>query len=247
MEKDIKIDSQKEKLTLLGEMFENIIHQFKQPLNAITTEATGIKFQHEMDMITDEILYESLDNIISRARYLSDTIDDFRNFLQEDKEKIIFKIAKNIQKIEFIINPILKAKGIEVYKTFQDDDIECNGYDREFSQVIINILNNSQDAILLTNPDKKIIKIDVTNDEDNIELNIYDNAGGIREDILDKVFNSHFTTKQETGGTGIGLNMSRAIIEEHFKGKLLAKNAKFILNENSYYGACFTIIIPKNI
>ncbi|MCK5294294.1 MAG: HAMP domain-containing histidine kinase, partial [Arcobacteraceae bacterium] len=156
MEKDIKIDSQKEKLTLLGEMFENIIHQFKQPLNAITTEATGIKFQHEMDMITDEILYESLDNIISRARYLSDTIDDFRNFLQEDKEKIIFKIAKNIQKIEFIINPILKAKGIEVYKTFQDDDIECNGYDREFSQVIINILNNSQDAILLTNPDKKI-------------------------------------------------------------------------------------------
>ena len=247
MEQNIEIDSQREKFVLLGEMFENIIHQFKQPLNAITTETTGIKFQHEMGMITDEILYESLDNITNRVKYLSDTIDDFRDFLQEDKQKVIFKIKKNIKKIESIINPILTAKGIEVSKTFQDDDTECNGYDREFSQVIINIMNNAKDAILISNPDKKIIKLDITNEEENITINIYDNAGGIPENIIENVFDSHFTTKQETGGTGIGLNMSKTIIEEHFKGKLLASNAKFTLNGNSYYGACFTIIIPKNI
>ena len=247
MKEELKIESQKEKFALLGEMFENIIHQFKQPLNAITTEATGIKFQHEMDMISDEVMYESLDNIIERTKYLADTIDDFRDFLQEDKQKVIFKIKKNIQKVESIIKPILTAKGIEVYKTFEDEDIECNGYDREFAQVIINIMNNAKDAILSTNPDKKIIKIDVTNDNNNITLNIYDNAGGIPEDILGKIFDNHFTTKEKMGGTGIGLNMSKTIIEEHFKGKLLATNAKFNLNENSYYGACFTVIIQKNI
>lgn len=247
MENEETKNSQKEKFALLGEMFENIIHQFKQPLNAITTEATGLKFQHEMGMMTDEVLYESLDCINERTKYLAETIDDFRDFMQEDKQKVIFKIAKNIKKIESIVKPILTAQGIKIYKSFENDDVECNGYDREFSQVVINIINNSKDAILSNDIEEKIIKIDVTDDEDEITINIYDNAGGIPQDIIDKVFNSHFTTKKDTGGTGIGLNMSKTIIEEHFKGKLLATNTQFDLNENSYYGACFTIVIPRNI
>ncbi|HIP12723.1 MAG TPA: HAMP domain-containing histidine kinase, partial [Arcobacter sp.] len=148
MKQEVNLESQKEKYSLLGEMFENIIHQFKQPLNAISTEATGIKFQHEMDMITDEAMYESLDNITQRTQYLAQTIDDFRDFLKEDKEKTIFKIIKNIKRIESIIKPILDAKGVKLYKFFEDESLECNGYDRELSQVLINIINNAKDAIL---------------------------------------------------------------------------------------------------
>lgn len=247
METENKIDAQKEKFVLLGEMFENIIHQFKQPLNAITTEATGIKYQYEMGIITDEELYESLDNITQRTQFLAETIDDFRDFMQEDKQQTIFKIKNNIKKIKSIVKPIFRAKGIDIFEFYADEELECNGYDREFSQVIINILNNAKDAILSKNPDEKVVKIDILDDNENIKIDIYDNAGGIPEDIIENIFEDHFSTKQATGGTGIGLFMSNTIIEEHFKGQLLASNAKFTLNENSYYGAKFTIIIPKNI
>lgn len=231
---------------MLGGMFENIIHQFKQPLNAINAEATGLKFQKEVGMMDDETFEESLNNIINRTMYLAETIDDFRDFLKEDKVKVFFKINDNIKQIESIIEPLLKAKGIKIYKTFSNIDVECFGYGREFAQVIINILNNAKDAILLSGVEDKIIKIDVKDENTNIKIDICDNAKGIPENIMPQIFNPHFTTKEKTGGTGIGLSMSKNIIEKHFEGSLTAKNIQFELNENSYYGACFTIIIPKN-
>jgi len=240
-------NTQEEKLIMLGGMFENIIHQFKQPLNAINAEATGLKFQKEVGMMDDETFEQSLDNIINRTLYLADTIDDFRDFLKEDKVKFIFKIAQNLRQIESIIEPLLKAKGIKIVKSFTNEDVECYGYGREFAQVIINILNNAKDAILVNEVDEKFIKVDVIDEGENIKIDICDNAGGIPDDILPRIFNPHFTTKEENGGTGIGLTMSKNIIEEHFKGSLYAKNTQFVLNEKSYYGACFTIIIPKDI
>ncbi len=240
-------NTQEEKLIMLGGMFENIIHQFKQPLNAINAEATGLKFQKEIGMMDDETFEQSLNNIINRTIYLAETIDDFRDFLKEDKVKFFFKIRDNLKQIESIIEPLLKAKGIKIYATFENEGVECYGYGREFAQVVINILNNAKDAILLSEVVEKVIKIDVADEGSSIRIDIYDNAGGIPEDILPRIFNPHFTTKEETGGTGIGLTMSKNIIEEHFKGSLYAKNTQFVLNEKSYYGACFTIIIPKNI
>jgi signal transduction histidine kinase len=246
MELDTK-KTQKDKLLMLGGMFENIIHQFKQPLNAINTEATGLKFQKEMGMLSDEEFVESLDNITKSTVFLAETIDDFRDFLKEDKERVYFNIEDSIKKVESVIKPILVAKGIETHKFFAAEHITCNGYSREFAQVIINILNNAKDAILLENRDDKVIKIDVNESDTNITIDIYDNGGGIPDDVLPRIFESHFTTKEATGGTGIGLNMSKTIIEDHFGGSLLAKNTQFDLNEKSYYGACFTIDIPKNI
>jgi signal transduction histidine kinase len=240
-------NTQEEKLIMLGGMFENIIHQFKQPLNAINAEATGLKFQKEIGVMDDETFEQSLDNIINRTLYLAETIDDFRDFLKEDKVKFIFKISDNLKQIESIIEPLLKAKGIKIFATFTNKDVECYGYGREFAQVVINILNNAKDAILMNDVEEKVIKVDVIDEGKNIKIDIYDNAGGISEDILPRIFNPHFTTKEENGGTGIGLTMSKNIIEEHFKGSLLAKNTQFELNEKSYYGACFTIIIPKNM
>ena len=239
------IDTQQAKMILLGEMFENIIHQFKQPLNAISTEATSIKFQHEMDMISDKEIYESLDNITNRVEYLSNTIDDFKNFLKKDNLKEKFCVLENFNKVENILNPILKSKGIKIYKNFQNTKMELNGYERDLTQVLLNIINNAKDAILDFNPNDKIIKIDIYENKDYITIDISDNANGIKENILPMIFNSHFTTKENSGGTGIGLNMSKRIIEEHFNGSLLASNTKFNLNENSYYGAKITINLPK--
>ena len=238
-------NAQEEKLLMLGAMFENIIHQFKQPLNAINAEATGLKFQKELGMMDDTTFEQSLDNIINRTHYLADTIDDFRDFLKEDRVKFHFKISESLRQIESIIEPLLKAKGIKVIKSFTNEDIECYGFGREFAQVVINILNNAKDAILANEVDPKIIYIAVVENDTTIGIDIYDNAGGIPDDILPRIFNPHFTTKEESGGTGIGLTMSKEIVEEHFKGSLLAKNTQFSFNENSYYGACFSIGLPK--
>lgn len=247
MKIDYKYSTQDEKLLMLGGMFENIIHQFKQPLNAINAEATGLKFQKELGLMDDETFENSLTNIINRTVYLSETIDDFRDFLKEDKIKFYFKIDDNIKQIESIMEPLLKAKGIKIYKSFSNIDVECFGYGREFAQVIINLLNNAKDAILESGVDEKIINIVVNDTKSDITVDIYDNAGGINDEILPIIFNPHFTTKEEIGGTGIGLTMSKDIIENHFEGSLSAKNIQFALNQNSYYGACFTIKIPKNI
>lgn len=238
--------TQEDKLLMMGGMFENIIHQFKQPLNAINTEATGLKFQKEMGMLSDEEFEESLDGIIKSTKYLANTIDDFRNFLREDKKKEFFHIEKNIELIESIIKPILKSKGIEIVKQFNTPNPEIFGYPREFAQVIINILNNAKDAILLNDSYDKIILIVVDETEKTLEMNIYDNGGGIPEDVLPNIFNSHFTTKEEDGGTGIGLHMSKIIINDHFKGEIKATNANFSHNDTEYYGACFTINVPKS-
>ena len=240
-------NTQEEKLLMLGAMFENIIHQFKQPLNAINAEATGLKFQKELGMMDDITFEQSLDNIINRTHYLADTIDDFRDFLKEDRVKFHFKISESLRQIESIIEPLLKAKGIKIIKSFENENIECYGFGREFAQVVINILNNAKDAILANEVDPKIIYIVVVENDTTIEIDIYDNAGGIPDDILPRIFNPHFTTKEESGGTGIGLTMSKEIVEEHFKGSLYAKNTQFSFNENSYYGACFSIILPKGI
>ena len=244
--KNGELTNREKKFLILGNMFENIIHQFKQPLNAISTEATGLKFQKEIGMMDDNTFEESLSNIINSTLFLADTIDDFRDFLKEDKDKVYFNIKDNIKKVESIIKPIFIAKGINIFKNFENDEITCYGYSKEFSQVIINILNNAKDAILSKDRDDKVVLIDVKEDEDSVIVKIYDNGGGVPEDLLPKIFDPYFTTKEDIGGTGIGLNMSKQIIEEHFKGSLLAKNTQFNLNKNSYYGACFTIKIPKD-
>lgn len=241
------LSNQESKLLMMGGMFENIIHQFKQPLNAINTEATGLKFQKEIGLLDDETFEDSLNNIISSTHYLSDTIDDFRDFLKEDKIKEYFHLSKSIEQIESIITPLLKAKGIVVIKNFEEENIQINGYPREFAQVLINILNNAKDAILLNDTFDKMIDIKVSQNETDAIVTITDNGGGIPEDILPHIFESHFTTKEDSGGTGIGLCISNTIIKEHFNGKIEVQNTKIIYKEKEYNGALFIISVPKNL
>jgi len=242
--KDCLSDKEK-KLILLGEMFENIIHQLKQPLNAINIEATGIKFQNEIGMLDEKELDEALDNIINTINFLSNTIDDFRNFVKEEKGKHTFDLINTINNIEKILSPLFKASGIRLIKQIKDKEILINGFNSELSQVLLNILNNARDQLKKQkNLDEKLVFLDIEKKDKEVIIKIYDNGGGIEEEILPKIFEYKFTTKGNEG-TGLGLYMSKQIMEKYFNGDIKAKNIKFEYEGIEYRGAEFEIVISK--
>jgi len=238
---------QQSKLASMGEMIQNIAHQWRQPLSAISTAASGLKFEKEFGMLQDEVCYERLDSIIHTTEYLSHTIEDFSNFFKKSTIKEDFNIVEVLIQTENIVKDTYKSKGILLERNYnKEDKIICYGLANELSQVIINIFNNAKDILLEKEIEPKIVKVELREDHYDIFIKIYDNAGGIPSDILPKIFEPYFTTKHQTQGTGIGLYMSNEIIAKHFKGSLKAYNESFKIEEDEYFGACFEIIIPKS-
>lgn len=234
---------QQSKMAAMGEMLENIAHQWRQPLSVITTSATGLKVQKEYQLLTDDMLNQGLESIVSYAEYLSNTIEDFRSFFKKDKKKQYFKIYEVIDKTLFLVASKFKNRNIEV--VIEKTDLEISGYKNEFLQVIMNILNNARDALEnLPLDTRRIILIDILHINNKAIITISDNAGGIPEDIIDKVFEQHFTTKEDDNGTGIGLYMSKEIIEKHMEGQLEVENKDLEYKGQKSTGASFSIILP---
>ena len=234
--------SQQSKMAAMGEMLGNIAHQWRQPLSVITTIATGMKLQKEFDTLDDKTFEESIENITNSALYLSTTIDDFRNFFRTDKEETLFTIKNVFDKVfkltdaQFRNNEILLIKDIEEFELF--------GFENEFIQAIINILNNAKDALeKVENP--KLVFVSTYKKDDVITIKISDNAGGIDEKIIDKVCEPYFTTKHQSKGTGIGLYMTEEIIVKHMLGSLLIKNIDITYENENYKGTEITIILPN--
>ena len=239
---------QQSKMASMGEMLENISHQWRQPLSVISTAASGIQVEKEYGILKDEVLDKRLQNIIDHTESLSQTIEEFSNFFKPSKNVENFKIDELLLKAKNIVNLAFESDGIKIIQDFDNSkDIYCEGFKNELSQVIINIFNNARDIMLNKNIEDKIIKIDLIEQNNDIYIKIFDNAGGIDDDILPKIFDPYFTTKHKSQGTGLGLYMSSEIINNHFNGNLKATNEKFTIDEKSYYGACFTITIPKKI
>jgi len=225
----------------MGEMLENIAHQWRQPLSIISVAATGIKMRKECDLLTDEELLKSIDSINSSAQYLSKTIDDFRNFYSDDKLSSEFYLDKTIDKTLDLFSVPFNANNIFVTRKIQR--IKVNSIENELIQVLINIINNAQDA--LKGIDKnKLLFIDCFKDGHNAVIKIKDNANGIPEEIIDNIFEPYFTTKHKSQGTGIGLYMSEQIISKHMSGIIEVENKVYFYEDTEYKGACFTIIIP---
>ena len=241
-QKQFELLSQKSKLASMGEMMENIAHQWRQPLSLITTASTGIKFQKEMDMLTDKFLLESVESIGNSANHLSETIEDFRDFFRSDKQKEFFKLEDSIDKTFKLLSSQMQKQEIEVIRNIKDVSIES--YERELLQVLLNILNNAKDALEDCHGDKYIF-IDIYEEENIAYIKIYDNAGGVKKDALSRIFEPHFTTKNHKKGTGLGLYMSKVIVEKHMSGELLVSNINFEYESKKYTGAMFTIKIPK--
>jgi len=243
VEENLKKDavlSKQSKFAAMGEMIQNIAHQWRQPLSIISTGASGLKVKKEIDgEIDDKMLDETLEKIINTTIHLSTTIDDFMHYFKPNKKKEQFRLDEIIEKTLSIFNCKIDNKKIEIIKNV--DDISINSFQGEFVQILINILNNARDAFKEKKPENMYIFIDAQSKNGEITINIKDNAGGIRDDIIEKIFDPYFTTKHQFQGTGIGLYMCKEIIDKHMEGSIEVKNERFNFNKNYYKGASFNI------
>ena len=232
-----------ERMASIGEMIGNIAHQWRQPLSVISTAATGIQIQKEYDSLTDEKLNELCESINDNAQYLSKTIDDFRSFIKGDRTKSIFKLKDAIESFLNLVNGSIKSNNIKIILNLQDD-IEVDGYENELGQCLINIFNNAKDILLEKEIKEKYIFISTSVQNNKAVIKIKDNAGGIPEDILPKIFEPYFTTKHKSQGTGLGLHMTYNLIVDGIKGTIEANNETYTYENKEYSGAEFVITLP---
>jgi signal transduction histidine kinase len=224
------------KMAQMGEMIGNIAHQWRQPLSAISTTISGIQLQKTAGLEIDSITLDNVfDNVMNKTEYLSSTIEDFRNFIKDDKSLSNIDAKDLINSTLSITEDTIKHLDIKL-TTNLEDDCMFNGVQGEISQVILNLINNARDILAKNKNKEKLINISSYKKDDKIKIKVSDNGGGIPKKILPKIFDLYFTTKHQAQGTGIGLYMSKRIIENHHNGKLIG------LNKND--GASFEITLP---
>jgi len=236
MEKD-QVIAQQTKLIAMGEMIENIAHQWRQPLNSINASVMIIADKIEEYNIYNEDINSELDDIEEITIYMSNTIDDFRNLYTQDKQQIKFKLSDILNRTISIVKKIFIYNNI-VIKYKPSIDIELFNYKNELEQALLVILNNAKDALINNKVKNKTINIDIITDEQKVYIKISDNAGGIKEEYLEKIFEPYFTTKHKKQGIGLGLYTSKMLIEESMNGELLVANIR--------NGVVFTIILNKD-
>jgi C4-dicarboxylate-specific signal transduction histidine kinase/ABC-type amino acid transport substrate-binding protein len=235
--------AQQSKMAAMGEMLENIAHQWRQPLSVISTASTGMQLQLEINKKVDEkFLLDSINSINKQSQYLSKTIEDFRNFFNPNKLVQYFDIKDCIEKSLYLVDSRLKKYNIEVIKDMEN--IKVKTLESELVQILLNILNNAIDAIESNKISRPVICINTYKENDSLIIEIKDNAGGIPKNIINRILEPYFTTKHKSQGTGIGLYMSNEIITKHLKGKILVSNCTFLVDENHYKGALFTLSLP---
>ncbi|MDN5087789.1 sensor histidine kinase [Aliarcobacter butzleri] len=215
---------QQTRLAAMGEMIGNIAHQWRQPLNALGLILQNLKFSYEIGELDEKMIDKSVKKATMLTENMSKTIDDFRNFFRPNKAKENFKINEGITKAVELIESTFEHNNIKLEKDFASSEIEFFGFANEFSQVILNLLTNAKDAVLENKIENPLIIIQTKIDDEYIYISIKDNGLGIKDEIINKIFEPYFTTKDEGKGTGIGLYMSKIIIENNMNGKIEVKN-----------------------
>lgn len=229
------IAMQQSKMALMGEMIGAIAHQWRQPLNALGLTVQDIREAYKYGELNDNYLAQAVDISMDRIQFMSKTIDDFRNFFSPNKAKQEFFIEDAIKATANIVSAQLKDHKINLSYN-GTGKTPFVGYQNELQQVLLNLISNSKDAIESNNSTLRKIEISVMNTDTSIFITVEDSGGGIPPHILDRVFEPYYTTKEQGKGTGIGLYMSKQIVERHMDGELGC--------ENSDYGARFTIKLP---
>ena len=225
---------QQSRFAAMGEMIGNIAHQWRQPLNALGLLLQNIENAYDMDILDDAYIHRTVEKGNRLTQTMSQTIDDFRNFFKPNKVYELFNISKSLYSTMDLLRSSLENNTIDI-KLEVDETISIKGFSSEFSQVLLNIINNARDVLIEKVPTGRELYIRVYKDELNAYVEVEDNAGGIAKEIFEKIFDPYFTTKDEGKGTGIGLYMSKTIIENSMHGLLKVKN--------SDRGARFTIEI----
>jgi signal transduction histidine kinase/ABC-type uncharacterized transport system substrate-binding protein len=236
---------QQSKMVSMGEMIGNIAHQWRQPLSVISTGVTGMKLKKEYSSLEDEDFFKTCDIINENAQYLSKTIDDFKNYIKNERTKVDFIIKENIDNLMKIVEGTIKNNNITPILDI-DETLQINGYPNELIQCMMNIVNNAKDA-LKEIKDERFIFITVKANNNNVEIIFKDNANGIPENIISKIFEPYFTTKHQSQGTGLGLSMTYSMITKGMNGSIDVKNTSYLYKEKKYKGAQFTITLPLNI
>ncbi len=233
-------------MVAMGEMIGNIAHQWRQPLSVISTGATGMKMKKEYGILEDKDFYQICDAIDENAQYLSQTIDDFRNFIKGDNKPIRFDLKNDTDSFIKLVDSTIKKYHIQIILNLKEN-INVKGYPNELIQCFINIFNNSKDALIENNKeDERYIFISQVVKNNRVTIEFKDNAGGIPQDIIEKIFEPYFTTKHQSQGTGLGLHMSYNLIVNGMNGIIHANNEEFEFDNKNYKGAKFTISIPLN-
>jgi PAS domain S-box-containing protein len=222
-EKELRLKKEKvlqtqEKHVVMGEMIDSIAHQWKQPLGVIRLETDFLGYTWKDNLLTQEEIKKFQIKVFNQIDHLLSTLDEFRGFLREDKKQSNFKASKVISSVLLLLKDEFLRLQIE-FEVNLIEDFEIFGFENEFKHVIINIINNARDALHINNKSNGKIEIEI----DKNQINISDNAGGIPEDVIDKLFEANFTTKESQNGTGIGLFMSKKIIEK-ISGKIEVSN-----------------------
>ncbi len=221
------------RLAQMGEMLAMIAHQWRQPLSAISSTNSAINLKAQLGTLDNDTAIIFTNKITQYTQYLSSTIDDFRKFFKSDKEKSDTTYNKLVADTLQIIEVSISNHDIKLIVNTNSDKIVTT-YDNEIKQVLLNLIKNAEDVLIDRKIDNPIIVVESIDNQ----ITVSDNAGGVPIDIIDKIFEPYFSTKLKKDGTGLGLYMSKTIIEEHCEGKLTVSNNKD--------GAVFKIILEDN-
>ncbi|MCK5111867.1 MAG: hybrid sensor histidine kinase/response regulator [Arcobacteraceae bacterium] len=235
--------SQQSKMAAMGEMIGNIAHQWRQPLTAISAASSGMQVQKECGVLTDEEFIKNCDVINKNVNHLSKTIDDFRDFIKGDRKQKIFNLKENIDTFLSLVESLCKSYNIDVVLNLQED-IQIDGFYNELTQCFMNIFNNAKDALKETKNKERLLFISTRIEDQNVIIKIKDNAGGIPENIISRIFEPYFTTKHKSQGTGLGLHMTYSFIVDGMNGTIKVNNVEFQYKNKKYTGAEFKIILP---
>ncbi|MGE4295175.1 MAG: sensor histidine kinase [Campylobacterales bacterium] len=228
---------QQSKMAAMGEMINAIAHQWRQPLNGLVLLVQDLQDAHRHGELDEAYLQASVKRSLELANFMSCTIDDFRSFFKPSKEMSDFNLIGAVEEVMRLISAQLNNHKIAVHFKKPAQNITVRGYPNEFKQVLVNILNNARQAIESVKPAGKIVIACRSSDGEH-HLSICDEGPGIPEALREKIFEPYYTTKLDSGGTGIGLYMSKIIIENNMKGRLHVADAPG-------GGACFEITLPK--
>lgn len=243
VKKEVKKNREKDMLMLkqskqaaMGEMLGMIAHQWRQPLTAISSNISNLYFDISMGEIEEEQMEKTIDSINEQIAFLSNTIDDFRNFFKKDKELVYFTPEDVYAYVRKMMGNSLRDINVQLHIDFNE---ELYTYKNELVQVLINLMKNAADALKEKEIQNPTLHLFCSEKKEYVVFEVVDNAGGIPKEILEKIFEPYFSTKDDKNGTGLGLYMSKTIVEDHLKGKLLASNYKT--------GARFTVAITKEL
>ena len=246
VDKNIKIQKQlftAEKISSMIEMINNISHQWRQPLSIISTVSSGMLLKKEYGLLDDKEFRDNCIMIDNNVQFISKTIDNFRNFIDNDNNKKVFDLENAIEDFLNLVSALITNDHINIILNLEKD-IKINGYENELIQCFINIFNNARTALNERKIEEKLIFITTSIEDNKVIIIIKDNAQGISEEIMNKLFEPYITTKHQSQGIGLGLYITYNLIVDKMKGAIDIINTVFTYNNKKYNGVEVTITLP---